>query len=223
MRSKLLSGVTLAAVFIAATVIAGKPGASPSKDLPGTPQHPIVDSAMTSKEVFAGIDPSCPNRIIKRQQVITVLYYSFDRRIHRGQLVIDKSLAGDVKEVFTIALKAKFPIYSVIPISASRFRRHNRWDDQLSVAANNSSGFNYRRISGRGKLSNHAYGRAIDINPLQNPASGSSRKRINNIGLQGTLKPDGPVTDAFLRQGWAWGGRWKRHKDYQHFEKPRDK
>src|SRR6266404_2734321 len=136
---------------------------------PGTAKHPIIDSRMSKKEAFEGKDPKCPDAIQKRQRLVRVKYYSTDKQIHQGQLVIDRDLQKDIKKVFALALKEHFPIYSVIPISDKRFRKDNRWDDELSMEANNSSAFNYREVTGGGRLSNHAYGRAIDINTFLNP------------------------------------------------------
>src|SRR6266404_1174032 len=132
----------------------------------GTSKHPIIDSRITKSEAFDGLDPKCPKEIRERQRVVKLKYYSADGKIHQGQLVIDACLKDDIKKVFALALKEHFPIYSVIPISDRRFRKDGRWDDELSMEANNTSAFNYREITGGGRLSNHAYGRAVDINPF---------------------------------------------------------
>ena len=97
------------------------------------------------------------------------------------------------------------------------------------MAANNTSAFNYRQISGSsGKLSLHAYGVAVDINPRQNPyvrgktvlpAAGSEfldRRRLQ----PGMIQAGDVVYQAFVKRGWRWGGDWTSLKDYQHFEKP---
>ena len=97
----------------------------------GTIKQPIVDSQMTKAEAFAGLDPACPRDIRKRQRLVRLKYYSFDGNVHEGQLVIDKDLVDDIKEIFKLAWKEKFPINSVIPISHSRYRKDNRWDDGL--------------------------------------------------------------------------------------------
>src|SRR4029078_3319684 len=120
----------------------------------GTLKHPIIDSKMSKKEAFDGLDPKCPESIRKRQKLIRLKYYSFDGRVHQGQMVLDKDLVRDVKKVFDVALKEKFPIKSVIPISDMRFRKNGRWDDDLSMAAGNSSSFNYREITGGGRTLN---------------------------------------------------------------------
>lgn len=190
----------------------------------GTQKHPIIDSQMSEKEAFDGLDPKCPEEIRKRQRLVTVKYYSMDKLIHQGQLVIDKDLASDVKKVFALALKEHFPIYSVIPISDKRFRRDNRWDDELSMEANNTSVFNYREITGGGRISNHAYGRAIDINTFLNPYIKGNIVLPHGAHydpkIEGTFTADNPIVREFLRLGWSWGGNWTSPIDYQHFEKP---
>jgi peptidoglycan LD-endopeptidase CwlK len=190
----------------------------------GTARHPIIDSRMTDKEAFEGLDPKCPKSIRKRQKVVKVEYYSADGKIHQGQLVIDAELEKDIKKVFALVLKERVPIYSVIPISDKRFRKDGRWDDELSMEANNTSAFNYREITGGGRLSNHAYGRAIDINPFQNPYIKNGKILPHGAkydpSIAGTFTSDHLIVRAFLQLGWEWGGNWTALKDYQHFEKP---
>ena len=193
-----------------------------------TPDVPIIDSNMIEKEAFDGLDPKCPDEIRKRQRIVKVKYYSSDNRIHQGQLVIDGEVEKDITTVFELALKEHFPIDSVIPISDKRFRKDARWDDDLSMEANNTSAFNYRLITGSsGRLSKHAYGRAIDINPFQNPyIKGGTilpKGAKYDPHVDGTLTPDHPIVRTFLRLGWEWGGNWTSCKDYQHFEKPLNK
>lgn len=185
---------------------------------------PVVDSRMSKEEAFEGLDPKCPPEIRDRQRVVKLKYYSFDGRIHQGQLVIDKDLVKDIKRVFKFALQEKFPIYSVIPISDKRFRKNGRWDDDLSMIANNTSAFNYRVKTGGTELSNHAYGRAIDINTVQNPyVKGALILPPNgsyNPSAPGTFTANHPIVKMFLALGWSWGGNWTSPIDYQHFEKP---
>lgn len=190
----------------------------------GTWKKPIIDSRMSEKEAFDGLDPNCPPEIRKRQRIVTVKYFSTDQKIHQGQIIVDKDLVNDVKTFFKEALKEKFPIHSVIPVSARQFRKNNRWDDDLSMAADNSSGFNYREKTGGGSLSNHAYGRAIDINTFENPyvkgnlilPSGANY----NPTVAGVFTTEHPLVKLMQKLGWDWGGNWTNLKDYQHFEKP---
>ena len=183
----------------------------------------IDDSDMTRGEALRGINGTCPEEILRRQELVRVWYYSFDERIHRGQLVIDELLVDEVLAVFRLALEKRFPINSVIPVSHSRFLLSGVWDDDLSMRANNSSGFNYRMIAGTSQLSAHALGRAIDINPMQNPFVRNDV--IQPPGAQydprqsGTLTRGCPVVNAFLELGWFWGADLTSLKDYQHFQK----
>jgi len=160
----------------------------------------------------------------RRQKILKLKYFSFDGKFHRGQLVIDKDLVKDIKKIFKFARREKFPIFSVIPVSDPRFRKNGRWDDDLSMIANNTSAFNYRVKTGGGDLSNHAYGRAIDINTVQNPyVKGKLILPPNGSyvpNTAGTLTAEHPIVKMFIRLGWDWGGNWTRLQDYQHFEKP---
>jgi peptidoglycan L-alanyl-D-glutamate endopeptidase CwlK len=180
----------------------------------GASKNLIIDSQMSEKDAFDGLDSKCPDEIRKRQQLITVEYYSMDKQIHQGQLVIDRDLVGDIKTIFALAIKELFPIYSVIPISDKRFRKGERWDDELSMEANNTSAFNYRETTGGGQLSNHAYGRAIDINTFLNPYIKGDlilphRAKYNPM-VPGTLTSDNPIVREFLKLGWNWGGNFIR-------------
>jgi len=190
----------------------------------GGSKNPIIDSQMSEKDAFDGLDSKCPDEIRKRQQLIIVEYYSMDKQIHQGQLVIDRDLVDDVKTIFALAIKEHFPIYSAIPISDKRFRKGTRWDDELSMEANNTSAFNYREATGGGQLSNHAYGRAIDINTFLNPYIKGDLILPHGAKytpmVPGTLTSDNPIVREFLKLGWNWGGNFRRLKDYQHFEKP---
>lgn len=112
----------------------------------------VVDSQITRGEALANND--FPPSFVRRIQLVTVTYWGFDGKKHRGQIVVDKGLAGEVKEIFDELEAANYPIEKVIPIV-----RYN-WKDQASVNDNNTSGFNYRRTAGPGtsgkKLSKHA-------------------------------------------------------------------
>lgn len=187
----------------------------------GTLQNPIIDSNITLSEALRKYSPQ---EFKERQRIIDVLYYSFDGKIHKGQLVIDERLVRDIREVFRVALKTKFPITSVIPISHDRFFDNGKWnDDDQSMLSNNTSAFNYRTVTGGKSLSMHAYGYAIDINPVQNPYIKGSivlpPEAVYDTRQPGTLAYDSPIVKTFKRLGWTWGGNWKSLKDYQHFEK----
>jgi len=187
----------------------------------GTIQDPIIDSHITLPEALRKY---APPEFKEKQNIVDVLYYSFDGRVHKGQIVIDRRLVRDISEVFRVALENKFPIGSVIPISHDRFNEGGEWNaDNQSMKSNNTSGFNYRKVTGGKKLSMHAYGYAIDINPIQNPYIKGNivlpPGAVYDPTIPGTLTSGSPIVKTFMRLGWTWGGNWKSLKDYQHLEK----
>jgi len=189
--------------------------------LPGFLQNPIVDSNITLSKA---LEKPAPEEFKKRQRLVEVLYYSFDGKIHKGQVVIEKRLVKDIKKVFNAALENKFPVKSAIPISSDVFFTNGKWnEDNQSMMSNNSAGFNYRKVTGGNYLSNHAYGFAIDINPVQNPYIKADvvlpPGAVYDINAPGTLTEDLAIVKTFKRLGWKWGGNYKDLKDYQHFEK----
>jgi peptidoglycan LD-endopeptidase CwlK len=183
--------------------------------LNGSEDYSVIDSRLTFEEAVSGMD--FPENIKEKLVLTDVLYYSFDGRIHQGQLLIHKEVENDIIEVFDIILNLKFPVAKVIPIS------EYNWNDSLSMADNNTSAFNFRKIKGTGVLSSHSTGRAVDINPLLNPQirKGETIPHISQYDPEkpGTFLRRSPIVQAFIDRGWQWGGNWKSTKDYQHFEK----
>jgi peptidoglycan LD-endopeptidase CwlK len=175
----------------------------------------IIDSNITLQEALKGKE--IPNTNKKNLLITDVEYYSFDNRLHRGQVVIHKDLTRDIKEIFALIKEKKFPIKKVVPIN------YYRWSDEASMRDNNTSAFNYRVISGTRTFSTHSLGRAIDINPLLNPqiknGKISPEGAVYNKYARGTIKSNSWLTHEFYKRGWRWGGNWKFMQDYQHFEK----
>ena len=180
---------------------------------------------MTRELALAGVSEDCPKDVLRRQDVITFEHWGFDDKIHLGHVVMDARLATDLKHVFDLARDIHFPIGMAMPLSDPRFlnKRHH-WDDELSMSANNTSGFNYRKMTGeKDKLSPHAYGLAIDINPMQNPYIKDGtilpKGAIYDEQAPGTFHANHPIVLKFKELGFEWGGDWKSLKDFQHFEK----
>ena len=175
----------------------------------------IIDSHYTFNEIFSG--SKIPEDIKKDLKLISVEYFSFDDKLHRGQILIHKDLASNVIEIFKVIKEKKFPIGKVIPII-----KYN-WSDENSMTDNNTSAFNYRYVKGTSQLSSHALGRAIDINPKLNPQiKGENNIPANSkydVTITGTITANSFIVKEFNKRGWQWGGLWKRNKDYQHFEK----
>ena len=175
----------------------------------------IIDSYYTLNEIF--YNSKIPEEIKKDLKLISVEYFSFDDKLHRGQILIHKDLANDIITIFNVIKEKKFPISKVIPII-----KYN-WSDESSMKDNNTSAFNYRYVKGTSQLTSHALGRAIDINPKFNPQI--TNKNIfpadakYDITVLGTILADSFLVKEFKKSGWQWGGFWKKNKDYQHFEK----
>ena len=181
----------------------------------------ITDSNLSHQEALQG--SIAPASILDTLQVLAVCYMGFDGTLHCGQIVVARELADEVKEIFNALRGIKFPIEKVIPVSQFH------WSDDESMIANNSSGFNYRAIVGGQNLSHHATGRAIDINPRQNPYIKPNAEGTNLIlptgavydaRQMGTLTVGSDAVRIFESRGWEWGGRWTTRLDYHHFQKP---
>jgi len=161
---------------------------------------------------------------------IKVLHYNFEHKLQVGELIVATALQEDFINIFMELLDAEYEIQTM-------YLADNYWTgdptstDSASIDENNTSAFLYRPATGSSKLSKHAYGRAIDINPQQNPyvsyKSGSpvwSHENANDYidrttGLPHVLTHDDVCYQIFKKYGFTWGGDWNTIKDYQHFEK----
>lgn len=180
------------------------------------PEEPIIDSKMTFDEAIAGT--GAPQNVIDSLCMIDVQYYALDGKLHQGQLVVHVAIRDDVIEIFKLIKETKFPIQKAIPIVAYG------WSDDESMRQNNTSAFNYRTIAGTDRMSNHAYGRAVDINPVFNPViypngTVSPEGAHYKPSRRGTLHDNCPVAIEFKKRGWRWGGDFATFKDYHHFDK----
>ena len=175
----------------------------------------IIDSALSFDEAFAG--KRVPQFIRRHLALLDIEYHGFDGLVHRGQIVVHGTIGDEVQAILAEIFAARFPIEKMTPVCAFD------WDDEASMAANNSSGFNPRRVAGTRRKSWHASGRAIDINPMQNPWQHDGKVEppgaVYDVAAPGTLLDGGPVVSAFLRRGWEWGGHWTTMKDWHHFQK----
>ena len=161
---------------------------------------------------------------------IKMPHYNFNGQIQVGEMVVSKEILEDVFGVFKELFEAEYQIQSMYLVD-------NYWTgdpdttDSASIDVNNTSAFCFRRATGSKKLSNHAYGKAIDINPQQNPyvsySSGKPKWSHANAddyidrstGLPHVITHEDLAYQAFTRRGFRWGGDWNNPKDYQHFDK----
>ena len=152
---------------------------------------------------------------------LRVSYWGFDRRPHTGTLVVKVRAVAPLTRVFSRLYAARFPIRRMRPIDVYG------GSDERSLAADNTSAFNcrYAVAPGPKRWSVHAYGLAIDVNPVENPyvLGGRVHPRAGRAYLDrsrvrlGMAVRGGLLVRAFASVGWAWGGRWSASPDYQHF------
>jgi D-alanyl-D-alanine carboxypeptidase-like protein len=148
-------------------------------------------------------------------------YWGFDAKPHVGALVASSRATGDLTVVFRRLYRARFPVRRMRTIDAYGA------NDERSLAADNTAAFNCRYAVGPGprRWSVHAYGLAIDVNPVENPylESGRVHPRAGKAYLKrsnvrpGMAVRGGLLVSAFAAVGWKWGGRWTGTPDYQHF------
>ncbi|MDX5318697.1 MAG: M15 family metallopeptidase, partial [Actinomycetes bacterium] len=141
-----------------------------------------------------------------------------------GRLIVAEDVAADVAALMGDLFALRFPIESMVPVDVYG------GDDGASMAANNTSAFNCRLVTGGSGWSDHAIGRAIDLNPIANPfVSGDIVLPPAGVDFldrsqdrTGMVHADDAVVRAFAARGWSWGGAWTRPLDYQHFYRSRD-
>ena len=173
------------------------------------------------RETMTGVSwrPGCPVGL-DDLRLVRARHWGFDGRVHTGRIVVHRDVAREVATVLGRLYAERFPIRRMVPVDAygaSDFR---------SIEAGNTSAFNCRYVDGTTRWSEHAYGRAIDLNPIENPyvtSSGTTSHRASRSYLRrtpyrpGMAVEGGVVVRAFAAVGWRWGGRWSGAKDYQHF------
>ena len=228
-------GTSTTGVGTSATVAPGPPAVSgtestaataapapPSTPPPATtaPAPPFVASVetVTAEQLGSSWRPGCPLGV-EQLRAVNVSHWGYDGAVHAGRLVVDGAHAERMVAAFRDLYEARFPVQQIVPVD-----RYGG-DDQASMRANNTSAFNCRYVAGTTSWSEHAYGRAIDVNPLVNPyvkggtvdppegAPYADRSRTD----QGMIHAGDSAVRAFADQGWAWGGYWSNGQDYQHF------
>jgi D-alanyl-D-alanine carboxypeptidase len=152
---------------------------------------------------------------------LRVTYWGFDRRAHTGALVVNASAVRPLIRVFARLHAARFPVRRMRPIDAYG------GSDERSLNADNTAAFNcrYAVAPGPKRWSAHAYGLAVDVNPVENPyvEGGRVHPRAARAYLdrsrfrRGMAVRAGVLVRAFASVGWLWGGRWTGSPDYQHF------
>jgi hypothetical protein len=180
-----------------------------------------IDPELRRRLVGRNWHPGCPVPI-GDLRLVTVRYVGFDGQEHAGPLVLNERVADDVLWVFRRLFRNGFPIHRVALAGKWRPTRPKDWFDTSNV----SGSFNCRPATDSTSLSEHSFGWAVDIDPLQNPyvaGDGSVLRRAVKPYLDrtrdrpGMIHPGDLVVRSFARIGWSWGGDWDSLKDYMHF------
>ncbi|HEY1557179.1 MAG TPA: M15 family metallopeptidase [Kofleriaceae bacterium] len=161
-------------------------------------------------------DPRCPR--LAELAYLRVDHVTFDGGVARGELIVAAALASRAVALLRRMYALGFPIRQL------RLVDEFGASDDASMSADNSSAFNFRVVAGTDVLSQHALGRAIDLNPVENPwrrpdrllpAEGAVFADRTAIRPGMIVRP-GPVVAAFDEQGWEWGGDWRHAFDDHH-------
>ncbi len=175
----------------------------------------VVRARIVGRSWRPGV-PRCPRA--DELAYLTLDHVTFDGAVARGELLVATKVAPRACELFRRLFQLGFPIRQMKLVDD-----YNA-DDDASMSADNSSAFNFRLIAGTELLSQHALGRAIDINPVENPwrrpdkilpAEGISFADRANVRPGMIVRP-GPVVALFDEQGWEWGGDWRHAFDDHH-------
>jgi hypothetical protein len=210
--TRLLLAIGLTGLFFGLAGAAAAPGTTLRFAGTIAPIGPELQARMTSWH------RGCPVRI-KELRLLTLSHWGFDRRVHQGQLVVAREHAKAVLQAMRAIFVSRFPIRRMRLVEAYGS------NDDRSMAADNTSAFNCRLVENSDSWSEHAYGRAIDINPLENPSilgsdvspPAGDAFRDRSRWKRGMIHGGDVVVRAFARIGWRWGGYWHSPKDYQHF------
>ena len=172
-----------------------------------------------------------PNSNIKLKDLryIKVLHYGFDKKIKVGEIIVNAKIAGDTKKIFRELYDIKYQIKKMKLVDDYWVKGGTGTDaDNKSMNDDNTSGFNYRMVAGTSTVSMHGYGRAIDVNPFENPWCPGGKLYHNqqksyeyadrNRDLPHMIKSDSRITGIFKKHGFRWLGE-TATRDYQHFEK----
>ena len=175
-------------------------------------------SPVTAARLGSSHRAGCPVPVADLR-LVQVTHLGFDGRPHPGELVVHRAHAAAVVAVFRKLYLGRFPVQRMETVD--RFGS----DDDRSMAANNTSAYNCRRTTGGTGWSEHAYGTALDVNPVQNPyvrgttvEPEAGRAYLDRSRVRPGMVTGGDlVVRAFAGAGWEWGGAFRTLKDYQHF------
>jgi hypothetical protein len=205
---------------VASRATTPRPTLAATVPLTATPAFSGTVAPVTATDLGASWREGCPVGPGDLRR-LRLSYWGFDDQPHIGAVVVHADVTPTVLAVFRQLFDRRFPIRRMDPIDVFG------GSDSASMDADNTSGFNCRLAVGTGppQWSVHAYGRAIDVNPVENPyleggrilpSAGAAFQNRDDV-RPGMAVPGGPLVDIFAAVGWQWGGRWTATPDYQHF------
>jgi hypothetical protein len=170
--------------------------------------------------------PGCPVPLTDLR-LLTLSYWGFDARPHIGPLVVNAAAAEDVVWVFHRLFDARFPIHNM-----KLTREFRPKQEDHDTPGDPTASFNCRPVvtpagPSATTFSQHSYGLAVDINPIENPfvVDGYVRNRYARPYVDrsrqaiGMIHEDDVVVRSFAAIGWGWGGHWHSGQDYMHFSR----
>jgi hypothetical protein len=194
------------------------PGASPARPVTFAGRALILDAATRSRMTGVSWRPGCPVPLAGLR-LLRLSYWGFDGHVHQGELIVNADATTAVLTAFRLLFDARYPIHRMRPVEAYG------GSDERSMLADNTSAFNCRGVPGSTAWSQHAYGRAVDINPFENPEVRGSQIDPPAASAWANRSRTGPAVihhgdkawRAFTAVGWTWGGDWSYPLDYMHF------
>ncbi len=183
--------------------------------------YPLTNDIQTLMKKGGSWKKGCPVSL-EDLRYLRIQYHGFDKQTHIGEMIVHKEVADEVVDIFHELYTIGYPIHKMKLIS------HYKANDWLSIEADNTSAFNCRSATGSKKWSKHSYGKAIDINPIENPyvfRSGKSSHKASKAYIKrkanhpAVILKNSKICNIFKKYGWKWGGDWHGAKDYQHFSK----
>jgi len=213
-----LAIVAAVALALATTAAESRGDVKPRPAFAGTSSP--LDQATRERMTGSSWHRGCPVGL-GDLRLLRVTYWGFDRHAHHGRLVVHESFAKQMLRALRKLYRQRYPIRRMRLVDAYGA------DDHRSMNADNTSAFNCRFIAGQpGVWSQHAYGKALDLNPVENPYVTASGHVSPPAGApfadrsrhaRGMVHAGDRVVRAFAAIGWSWGGSWSFPKDFQHF------
>ena len=206
-------------------------GLSAAPDAQGMPGEGVVsvdETLCREMKVHHVLAPESPVGC-ERLKLLRFGYIDFAGQLRDdGQIVVLDAVANHVLNIFRTLRRMQFPI------AKAKLMNDYEGNDDRSMADNNTSAFNVRKIVGENAISLHSYGLAIDVNPVQNPyakPTGDTLQFSPPAGIEFANRLDDRpgvsprpgmaelIVDAFANDGFLiWGGYWTDPIDYQHFQ-----